>query len=343
MGLFDAIYKMISNDVAIDLGTANTLVYVKNKGIVCNEPSVVTINEITKEPIAFGLEAKKMLERTPENIRTIRPLKDGVIADFEYTEHMLKYFIRKATNSSFRYSRPVIVICVPANVTTVEQRAVKDSAYQAGARDVYLISEPMAAAIGTGLPIHEPAGNMVVDIGGGTTEIAVISLYGSVYSSSIKVGGDEIDNSIVKYIKDKYHLAIGTPTAERIKMAIGSALPLSEKLTEEVKGRDIVNGTPRTIIIDSDEICEAIQDSVAKIVEGVRSALEKISPELSADISSNGVVMTGGGTLLRNLDAVISSSTGLPVIVTEDPLYAVINGVGSALDNPELLKKVSLH
>lgn len=339
--MFGRILDIFSNDMAIDLGTANTLIYIKGKGIVCSEPSVVAINNDTKEVLAVGSEAKSMLGRTPANIVAIRPMKDGVIANFEITEKMIRYFIQKV-NQRRSLVRPRIIICVPSGGTQVEKRAVKDSAIQAGAREVYLIEEPMAAAIGAGLPIEEPCGNMIVDIGGGTTEIAVISLSGIVYSNSVRVGGDEMDEAIINYIKRKYNLLIGTYTAEQIKIKIGSAFELDESLSVEIKGRDLVNGIPKTIEISDAEIREAIEYAVSKIIEAVKVALEKTPPELSADIVDRGIVLTGGGALLKGLDKRLSVETGLPIIIADDPLTAVALGSGKALDELKLLKKVCL-
>jgi len=340
--MFGKILDIFSNDMAIDLGTANTLIYIKGKGIVCSEPSVVAINNDTKEVLAVGNEAKSMLGRTPANIVAIRPMKDGVIANFEITEKMIRYFIQKV-NQRKSLVRPRIIICVPSGGTQVEKRAVKDSAIQAGAREVYLIEEPMAAAIGAGLPIEEPCGNMIVDIGGGTTEIAVISLSGIVYSNSVRVGGDEMDEAIINYIKRKYNLLIGTYTAEQIKIKIGSAFELEESLSIEIKGRDLVNGIPKTIEITDAEIREAIEYAVSKIIEAVKVALEKTPPELSADIVDRGIVLTGGGALLKGLDKRLSSETGLPIIIADDPLTAVALGSGKALDELKLLKKVCFY
>lgn len=340
--MFGRILDIFSNDMAIDLGTANTLIYIKGKGIVCSEPSVVAINNDTKEVLAVGNEAKSMLGRTPANIVAIRPMKDGVIANFEITEKMIRYFIQKV-NQRRSLIRPRIIICVPSGGTQVEKRAVKDSAIQAGAREVYLIEEPMAAAIGAGLPIEEPCGNMIVDIGGGTTEIAVISLSGIVYSNSVRVGGDEMDEAIINYIKRKYNLLIGTYTAEQIKIKIGSAFELDESLSVEIKGRDLVNGIPKTIEISDAEIREAIEYPVSKIIEAVKVALEKTPPELSADIVDRGIVLTGGGALLKGLDKRLSVETGLPIIIADDPLTAVALGSGKALDELKLLKKVCLY
>ncbi len=321
-----------SNDIGIDLGTANTLVYVKDKGIVLREPSVVALDTQSRKVRAVGDEAKRMLGRTPGNITAIRPMKDGVIADFDVTEAMLKYFIRKTHNNAFRIA-PRVVIAIPSGITEVERRAVKDSATHAGARYVHMIPEPMAAAIGVGLPIDEPAANMIVDIGGGTTEIAIISLSGIVFSKSIRVAGDELDSAIVNYMKRAYNLLIGERTAEEIKVRVGSAYPLDEELTMEVKGRDSVAGLPKTIHITSQEIREALSDPIASIVDAVRSTLERCPPELSADLVDRGFVMAGGGALIRGIDRLLSEKTGLPVIVADDPLSAVANGTGAVLDD----------
>jgi rod shape-determining protein MreB len=339
--IFNKVFDFLSNDLAIDLGTANTLIFLKGRGVVCSEPSVVAINRDTKEVLAVGSEAKSMLGRTPANIVAIRPMKDGVIADFEVTEKMLRYFIQKVHNRK-SLIRPRIVVCVPSGVTQVEKRAVKDSAIQAGAREVYLIEEPMAAAIGSGLPIQEPSGNMVVDIGGGTTEVAVISLSGIVYANSVRVGGDEMDEAIVDYIKKKYKLLIGTSAAEQIKLKIGSAFQIEQEMSVEIKGRDLIQGLPKTIEITDKEIREALDTSVKKIVEAVKVALEKTPPELSADIVDRGVVLTGGGALLKGLDKRLSEETGLPIIVSDDPLTAVANGSGKVLDQLDLLRKVAI-
>jgi rod shape-determining protein MreB len=332
-------FNNFSHDLAIDLGTANTLIYVKGKGIICAEPSVVAINRDTKEVLAVGSEAKSMLGRTPANIIALRPMKDGVIADFEITEKMLRYFIQKVHNRR-SLIRPRVIISVPSGVTQVEKRAVKDSAIQAGAREVYVIEEPMAAAIGAGLPIQEAFGNMVVDIGGGTTEVAVISLSGIVYTNSVRVAGDEMDEAIVEYIKNKYNLLIGYSTAEKIKMSIGSAYPLEEEMSVEIKGRDRIVGIPKTIEVGDKEIGEALKDAVDVIVNAIKLALEKTPPELSADIIDRGIVLTGGGALLKGLDKRISEVTGLPVLIAEDPLTTVARGAGKVLDEIKLLKKV---
>ncbi|HEX4476491.1 MAG TPA: rod shape-determining protein [Polyangiaceae bacterium] len=342
--IFDWLYGLFSNDLAIDLGTATTLIYVKGKGIVSCEPSVVAVQRDArgeKSVLAVGREAKEMLGRTPGNIQAIRPLRDGVIADFEITEAMLRYFITRAHNRR-TLVKPRIIICVPFGITEVEKRAVKESAESAGAREVYLIEEPMAAAIGAGLPITEPSGNMVVDIGGGTTEVAVISLAGIVYSQSVRVGGDKMDEAIVAYMKRKYNLAIGEQTAERIKMTIGNAYPLDEQLTMEVKGRDMVAGIPKTVVVNSDEVREALAEPMNAIVEAVLLALEKTPPELAADIVDKGVVLTGGGALLKNIDVLLREETGLPVMVGDDPISAVVLGSGKTLDHIELLKEVAI-
>ncbi|GAB4278143.1 MAG TPA: rod shape-determining protein [Opitutae bacterium] len=320
-----------SNDIGIDLGTANTLVYANDKGVVLQEPSVVAVYNNSRKVRAVGLDAKKMLGRTPGNITALRPMKDGVIADFEVTEAMLRYFIKKVAN---RMSVPPrVVVAVPSGITEVERRAVKESAIHAGAREVLLLEEPMAAAIGVGLPIEEPAANMIVDIGGGTTEVAIISLAGVVFTRSVRVGGDELDNAIVNYMKRAYNLLIGERTAEEIKMRIGSAHPLDEELTMEVKGRDSVAGLPKTIQITSQEIREAMSDTFNAVLEVIRNALERCPPELSADLVDRGLVLAGGGAMIRNLDKMISNATGLPVTTAESPLTAVANGTGMVLQN----------
>jgi rod shape-determining protein MreB len=343
--LFDWVYGLFSNDLAIDLGTATTLTFVKGKGIVSNEPSVVAVQRNgngVKKVLAVGKEAKEMLGRTPGNIVAVRPMKDGVIADFEVTEAMLRHFIMRAHNRR-TLVRPRIIICVPSGITEVEKRAVRDSALAAGAREVYLIEEPMAAAIGAGLPITEPSGNMIVDIGGGTTEVAVISLAGIVMSKSIRVGGDKMDEAIVSHIKRKYNLLIGERTAEDIKKQIGSAYPMEEVLTVEVKGRDLVAGVPKTLTINSDEVRDALAEPVNAIVEAVRVVLERTPPELSADIVDRGIVLSGGGSQLKNLDVLLREETGLPVMVSENPQLAVVLGTGKALDELKLLKEVTIH
>jgi rod shape-determining protein MreB len=342
--IFDWLYGLFSNDLAIDLGTATTLIYVKGKGIVSCEPSVVAVQRDSRgeqNVLAVGREAKDMLGRTPGNIVAIRPLRDGVIADFEITEAMLRFFIARAHNRR-TLVKPRIIICVPFGITEVEKRAVKESAESAGAREVYLIEEPMAAAIGAGLPITEPSGNMVVDIGGGTTEVAVISLAGIVYSQSVRVGGDKMDESVMAYMKRKYTMAIGEQTAERIKITIGNAYPLEQQLTMEVKGRDMVAGVPKTVVVNSDEIREALAEPINQIVEAVLLALERTPPELAADIVDKGIVLTGGGALLKNMDALLREETGLPVMVADDPISAVVLGSGKTLDHIELLKEVTI-
>ena len=345
--VFDWLYGLFSNDLAIDLGTANTLIYVKGKGIVSCEPSVVAVQKDGKggrRVLAVGKDAKEMLGRTPGSIVAIRPMKDGVIADFEITEAMLRYFIAKAHNRK-TLIHPRIIICVPFGITEVEKRAVRESAESAGAREVYLIEEPMAAAIGAGLPITEPSGNMIVDIGGGTTEVAVISLAGIVYSKSVKVGGDKMDEAIIQHMKRKYNLLIGERTAETIKCTIGNAYPTApeEVMTMEVKGRDLVEGVPKTVNINSDEVREAMQEPIGQIVEAVRMALESTPPELSADIVDKGIVLAGGGALLRNIDVLLREETGLPVFVCDDPISAVVLGSGKALNELELLKSVTIQ
>lgn len=341
----DSLLGKFSNDLAIDLGTANTLIYVKGKGIVANEPSVVAVQKDergVKKVLAVGKEAKQMLGRTPGNIMAIRPLRDGVIADFEVTEAMLRYFIQKVHNRKMLL-RPRIVIGIPSGITQVEKRAVRDSAHSAGAKEVYLIEEPMAAAIGAGLPITEASGNMVVDIGGGTTEVAIISLSGIVYSLSTRVGGDRMDDAIIQYIKRKYNLLIGERTAEVIKITIGNAYPENEIKTIEVKGRDLVTGIPKTVDISSEEVREALSEPVNAIVESVKVALERTPPELGADIVDKGIVLAGGGALLRGLDTLLREATGLPIIIADDPLCAVVMGAGKVLDQIDLLKDVTVE
>ncbi|RJR41719.1 MAG: rod shape-determining protein [Deltaproteobacteria bacterium] len=337
----DPILGWFSNDLAIDLGTANTLVYVKGKGIVLSEPSVVAVRKNAKDRnrvLAVGRDAKMMLGRTPGNIVAIRPMKDGVIADFEITEAMLRHFIRKVHNRR-SLIRPRIIVCVPSGITPVEKRAVRESAESAGAREVYLIEEPMAAAIGAGLPITEPICNMVVDIGGGTTEVAVISLAGIVYSRSVRVGGDKMDEAILQYVKRTYNLLIGERTAEIVKTTIGNAFP-GEMETMDVKGRDLVTGIPKIITINSEEVRQAIQEQIDSIVATVKTALEQTPPELAADIVDRGIHLTGGGALLKNLDVLLHQETGLPIKITEDPLATVVLGSGRALDNLDILKEV---
>ena len=333
---------LFSNDMGIDLGTATTLVYVKGQGIVLCEPSVVAIQKGTHTVLAVGGEAKRMLGRTPGNIVAIRPLKDGVIADFEITEDMLRYFIKKVHNRRV-FVRPRMVIAIPSGITEVEKRAVKDSAEHAGAREVYLIEEPISAAIGVGLPIQDPCGNMIIDIGGGTTEIAVISLAGIVFSRSIRIGGDEQDEAIIEHLKKTYNLMIGDRTAEEIKIKIGSAYPLEEELTMEVRGRDLVAGLPKTITVSSEEVREAVAAPVSAILEATRMTLERTPPELSADLIERGIILAGGGALLRGMDKLISEETGLPVHIAEDPMTAVAIGTGKVLSEIKYLKRVTVH
>ena len=343
--IFDRLLGLFSNDLAIDLGTANTLVYVKGRGIIAFEPSVVAIQRDlmrgVKRVLAVGKEAKEMLGRTPGNIEAIRPLKEGVIADFEVTEAMLRYFIRKAHNRK-TLIRPRIIICVPFGITEVEKRAVRESAESAGAREVYLIEQPMAAAIGAGLPITEPSGNMIVDIGGGTTQVAVISLAGIVYSKSVRVAGDKMDEAIVHYLKRKYNMLIGERTAEQIKINIGTAYSEAEVRTMEIKGRDLVAGVPKTLEINSEEVREAIQEPINTMVETIKIALERTPPELASDIVDRGIFLAGGGALLRNLDALLREETNLPVTIAEDPLTCVVLGTGKALDQLDTLKGITI-
>lgn len=336
----------LSNDIAIDLGTSNTLIYVKGQGIVCNEPSVVAVQNDAgngrKKVLAVGTEAKNMLGRTPDSISAIRPVKEGVIADFEVTEQMLRYLIKRVRNGR-SIIRPRIIISVPHGITEVEKRAVKDSAESAGAREVYLIEEPMAAAIGAGLPITEACGSMILDIGGGTTEIAILSLKGIVYSRSIRVGGDKMDESIANYIRRRYNILIGERTAEQIKIAVGSAMPTGQNLTIEVRGRDLVHSVPKAINVTEEEVRDALIEPINQIMEVIRLALEKCPPELSSDIVERGITLAGGGALIRNLDRLISEETGLPVVLVDDPLSAVVMGSGLLLDQLDLLKDVVLQ
>ena len=329
----------MGRDMAVDLGTANTLVYVRGRGIVLNEPSVVAINQNTGGILAVGLEAKRMIGRTPGNIVAIRPLKDGVIADFDTTERMLRYFIQKV-HKRRHLAKPRLVVCVPSGITGVEQRAVKDAGYAAGARKVYIIEEPMAAAIGAGLPIHEPTGNMVVDIGGGTTEVAVISLGGIVTAQSIRVGGDEMDQAIITWVKKEYSLLLGERTAEEIKMAIGSAFQIPGEPDAEIRGRDLVSGLPKTIVVSAEEIRRAIDEPVNAIIDAVKSTLDKCPPELSGDIMDRGIVLTGGGAMLRGLDERLRYETGMPIHITEHPLDAVVMGSGKCVEDFEALQQV---
>ena len=343
--IFNSIWGMFSNDLAIDLGTANTLVFMKGKGIVVSEPSVVAVKTGSagqRKVLAVGTDAKEMLGRTPGSIVAIRPMKDGVIADFDHTEEMLRYFIRKVHNRK-NLIRPRIVICDPSGITQVEKRAVRESAESAGAREVYLIEEPMAAAIGAGLPITEASGNMIVDIGGGTTEVAVISLAGIVYAQSVRVGGDKMDEAIVQYMKRKYNLLIGERTAETVKIGIGNVYDVEDDpVSMDIKGRDLVSGIPKTMQVTSDEIREAMSEPVKTIVEAVRISLERTPPELAADIVDKGIVLAGGGAYLKNLDILLREETGLPVVVAEDPLSCVVLGSGVMLDQLDLLKQVSI-
>ena len=336
-----SLFSLFSSDLAIDLGTANTLVYAKGKGIVVNEPSIVAINKNNGEVEAVGKEAKEMLGRTPGNIVAIRPMKDGVIADFKVTERMLNYFIQKAHGRKMLV-HPRIVIGVPSEITQVEKRAVIDSAYRAKASEVHLVEQAMVAAIGAGLPITEPGGNMVVDIGGGTTDVAVISLAGIVYARSVRVAGNELDEAIIQYLKRKYNLLVGERTAEMIKMTVGSAAPLDKPLTMEIKGRNLIEGVPRTLTIGDAEIREALSEGITTIMNAIRVALERTPPELSADISDRGIVLTGGGALIKNLDRRIREETGLPVSIADDPLASVVLGTGQMLSNFKLLRKISI-
>jgi rod shape-determining protein MreB and related proteins len=339
--LYNDVLGLFSNDMGIDLGTATTLVYLKNQGIVLCEPSVVAVQSGTSNVLAVGEEAKRMLGRTPGNIIAIRPMRHGVITDFEISEAMLRYFIKKV-NSAKPLVRPRIVIAIPSGITEVEKRAVKDSALHAGAREVFMIEEPMAAAIGVGLPIQEPSGNMIIDVGGGTTEMAVISLAGTVFSKSVRVGGDELDEAIINYMKKNYNLMIGERTAEEIKIKIGSVYPLEEELKMEVKGRDLVAGLPKTVTVTSEEIRESMSEPIAQILEAVRITLERTPPELSADLIEKGIVLAGGGSLLRGIDKLISEETGLPTHLSEDPMTAVALGTGKVLSEIKYLKKVTV-
>ena len=331
---------IFSNDLAIDLGTANTLVYAKGRGIISSEPSVVAVDTEKHRVRAVGKEAKSMLGRTPGSIQAVRPLRDGVIADFEIAEAMLRYFIQKAHNRS-TFLRPRIVISVPSGITEVEKRAVRESALSASAREVYLIEEPMAAAIGAGLPINEPSGNMIIDIGGGTTEVAIISLSGIVYANSVRVGGDKMDEAILNYVKRKYNLLIGERTAERIKIEIGTAYPSDEQRSLVVKGRDLVAGVPKTLEVHTEDVREALTEPVNAIVEAAKIALERTPPELAADIADKGIVLSGGGSMLQNLDILLREETGLPIMLAEDPFTAVVMGCGRCLDEVDLLRDVT--
>jgi rod shape-determining protein MreB len=329
----------LGRDMAVDLGTANTLVYVRGRGIVLNEPSVVAVNVKDGRPLAVGLEAKRMIGRTPSHIQAVRPLKDGVINNFEITEKMLRYFIHRVHQR--RFAKPRMVICVPSGVTGVEKRAVQEAAEYAGARKTpFIIEEPMAAAIGAGLPVHEPTGNMVVDIGGGTTEVAVISLGGIVVSQSVRIGGDELDDAVISHIKKEYSLALGERTSEEIKIALGSAFPLEEELRAEIRGRDLVTGLPKTIVTSTEEIREALEEPVSAIVDAVKTTLDKTPPELAADIMEQGIVLTGGGALLHGLDVRLSHETGMPILIARDPLHSVAIGSGQCLEEFNVLRQV---
>jgi len=343
MSLWTWVKDRLFCDLAVDLGTANTLVYLKGKGIVVQEPSIVVVNKQTGKIEAVGGRAKEMLGKTPNNVVAIKPMRDGVIADFEIAERMLDYFIKQAMNNRSFLLRPRIVIGIPTGITQVERRAVKDVALRAKASEVYIVEQPMAAAVGANLPISEPTGNMIVDIGGGTTDIAVISLNGVVFNHSIRIASNEMDEAIIQYLKKKYNLLIGERTAEQVKMELGSAYPLDESLTMEIKGRDLREGIPRTIVVDDQEIREAIEEVVAAIINAVRIALERTPPELSADIIDRGIILTGGGSLLKNLDKRIREETQLPVFLTEDPLTSVVMGAGKLLDDIDLLRKISLE
>lgn len=340
--MFNFFWDLFSNDLAIDLGTANTLINARGEGIVLREPSVVALNSQTNEVQAVGMEAKQMLGRAPGSIIAIRPMKDGVIAHFEVTEKMIRTFIQKVHNNRKTLVRPRVVIAVPSGITQVEKRAVRDSAESAGAREVFLIDEPMAAAIGVGLPVQDPTGNMIIDIGGGTTEVAIISMSGIVYSKSIRIAGDEMDEAIVNYIKRKYNLLIGERTAEEVKINIGSAYPMEKPMTMEVKGRDLVAGIPKTLVISDEEVREALAETFGTIVEAVKIALERTPPELAADIVDKGVVVAGGGSLIKGLDILLKEATGLPITLADDPLSAVAMGAGMVLKDTKLLKKVAL-
>ncbi len=333
-----AFNQIMGRDMAVDLGTANTLVYVRGRGIILNEPSVVAINTRDGRPLAVGAEAKRMIGRTPSHIQAIRPLRDGVIADFGITEKMLRYFIQKAQHR--RWQKPRMVICVPSGITQVEQRAVEESALSAGARSAYIIEEPMAAAIGAGLPVHEPTGNMIVDVGGGTTEVAVISLGGIVTSESIRIGGDELDEAIINYVKKEYSLALGERTAEELKVAIGSAYPLDEEPRAEIRGRDLVTGLPKTIVVTTEEIRDAMEEPVTQIVDALKVTLDRTPPELASDIMESGVVLAGGGSLLKGLDRRLAHETGMPIRIADSPLHAVAIGSGQCLEEFEALKQV---
>jgi len=329
----------LGRDMAVDLGTANTLVYVRGKGIVLNEPSVVAINKATTGIVAVGTEAKRMIGRTPGNIVAVRPLKDGVIADFDTTERMLRFFIQQVHRRR-HFAKPRLVVCVPSGITAVEQRAVKQAGYAAGARRVYIVEEPLAAAIGAGMPVHEPTGNMIVDVGGGTTEVAIISLGGIVASQSIRTAGDELDGAIISYVKKEYSLMLGERTAEEIKMSIGSAFPMPDEPPAEIRGRDLVSGLPKTIIVSAEEIRKAIEEPINAIIDAVKSTLDKCPPELSGDVMDRGIVLTGGGALLRGLDERLRHETAMPINIAENPLYSVALGAGRCVEEFEALQQV---
>ena len=334
--MLNSLFSVAGRDMAIDLGTANTLVFVRGQGIVLNEPSVVAINTRDNRPLEVGMEAKRMIGRTPSYIQAIRPLRNGVIADFDITEKMLRYFIDKVHNRKFA-ARPRIVICVPSGITAVERRAVEEAAYHAGARRAYTIEEPMAAAIGVGLPVHEPSGSLVVDMGGGTTEVAVISLGGIVVSKSIRIGGDELDESVIQWVKKEYNLMLGERTAEQVKMAIGSAWPYADEPAAEVRGRDLITGLPKTIVLSSPEVRESMEEPVQQIVDAVKFTLDKTPPELAADIMERGIVLTGGGALLRGLDVRLANETGMPIVTADRPLQSVVLGSGACLEEFDVL------
>jgi len=343
--MLDSLLGLFSTDLAIDLGTANTRVYVTGKGIVSNEPTIVAVQQNGRDErriVAVGHEAKNMQGRTPTGIVAIRPMKDGVIADFEITEEMLRYFIHKVHNRR-GLVRPRVIVCVPFGITAVEKRAVRESAESAGAREVFIVEEPMAAAIGAGLPVTEPCGSMIVDIGGGTTEVAVISLKGIVYSKSVRVGGDKMDEAVMNYVKRKYNLSIGEQTAERAKIAIGAALPTGESRSIEIRGRDLVEGIPRTVEITEEELGEALYEPIKQIIEAIKQALERTPPELAGDIVDRGITLAGGGALLANLDTLIRQETGLPVVIADDPLTSVVMGSGKILDQLDLLREVTIQ
>ncbi len=334
----DSFFSIAGRDMAIDLGTANTLVYVRGSGIVLNEPSVVAMNTREDTALAVGMDAKRMIGRTPSHIQAIRPLRDGVIADFDITERMLGYFIRKVNR--VRWSRPRIIVCVPSGITGVERRAVEEAAYHAGARKAFTIEEPMAAAIGAGLPVHEPAGSMVVDVGGGTTEVAVISLGGIVVAKSIRIGGDELDEAIINWVKKEFNLMLGERTAEQLKMAIGSAWPYHDEPSAEVRGRDLISGLPKTIMVSSQDIREAIDEPMQAVVDAVKFALDKTPPELAADVMERGIVITGGGAMLRGLDVRLANETGMPIVTADHPMHSVVMGSGMCLEEFDILAAV---